>query len=70
MTHEEAHRLILTLRATHFDPTVVDAYLASAARFDRVRSRACRDLTHPKCMNLEKMARDYMTEQGYSRLAA
>ncbi len=70
MTHAEAHDLILSLRGTHFDPAVVDAYLACAERFDRVRSRACRDLTHPRCMNLEKMARDYMKEQGYPRLAA
>ena len=70
MPHAETHGLILSLRGTHFDPAVVDAYLACADRFDRVRGRACRDLTHPEAMNLEKLARDYMNEQGYPRLAA
>lgn len=68
MSHEEAHRLILTLRGSHFDPSVVEAYLATAARFDRIRSRAGR--TIPKPVNLERMAREFMVEQGYPCVAA
>ncbi len=68
MTHEEAHRLILSLRGSHFDPAVVEAYLTCAPRFDRIRSRAGRDT--PKPINLEKMAREFMVEQGYPRMAA
>ncbi|MCH8509301.1 MAG: HD domain-containing protein [Phycisphaerales bacterium] len=70
MTHAETHELILSLRGTHFDPAVVDAYLACADRFDRVRGRACRDLTHPGSESLESMAREFMAEQDGLRLAA
>lgn len=70
MPHAETHALIRSLRGTHFDPAVVDAYLACADRFDRVRGRACRDLTHPGSENLESMARGFMAEQSGLRLAA
>jgi putative two-component system response regulator len=70
MTHHEAHDLILSLRATHFDPSVVDAYLRCTEAFDEIRGRACADLTLAKPINLEQMARNFMEEQGEILLAA
>ncbi len=70
MSHAEAHGLILSLRATHFDPAVVDAYVACAEEFDLVRSRACRELTHPRADAPGEMARRFMQEHGTLMLAA
>jgi len=36
MTHEEATRLITEGRATHFDPDIVDAFLANHQRFQTI----------------------------------
>ncbi len=67
MTHAEAHDLIGSLRGTHFDPAVVDAYLACAPRFDAVRGRARRDLDDTRRIGV--MARAFMSDQA-STLAA
>ena len=39
MAHEKACELICDLRATHFDPEVVDAFLRAKDDFDRVRNK-------------------------------
>lgn len=70
MAHHEAHDLIVSLKGTHFDPAVVDAYLRCAETFDEIRGRACAELTHAEPINLEEMARAFMDEQGGFRLAA
>jgi PAS domain S-box-containing protein len=36
-SHEKARQIILSLRGTHFDPEVVDAFMALEDRFDRIR---------------------------------
>jgi HD-GYP domain-containing protein (c-di-GMP phosphodiesterase class II) len=69
MTHAEAHDLIVSLRGTHFDPAVADAYLACADRFDAVRGHACQELVHP-ARRLEDLARDFMLERAPGRRAA
>lgn len=70
MPHAQAHELIVSLRGSHFDPAVVDAYLACESEFDAVRLRAASDLTHPTPI-LEETARRSSHEQGAgSRLAA
>lgn len=36
-SHEKARQIILNLRGSHFDPDVVDAFLAIESQFDRIR---------------------------------
>ena len=36
-SHEKARQIILNLRGSHFDPDVVDAFLALESQFDRIR---------------------------------
>lgn len=70
MTHAEAHELILSLRSSHFDPQVVEAYLDCAGEFDEIRRKAGNDVRRHEPANLESMARRFMDEQRYPRLAA
>ncbi len=70
MPHEEAHNLILSLRGSHFDPGVVDAYLACAARFDAIRRASRSEPKRRETDGIEQVARRYMAEQGYPRLVA
>lgn len=72
MSHERTHDLILSLRGTHFDPGVVDAYLACATRFDTIRRRACAELTNssPDADRLARMARAFMDENAPMPMAA
>ncbi|MCA9284138.1 MAG: HD domain-containing protein [Phycisphaerales bacterium] len=39
MSHDKATQLIVEGRGTQFDPQIVDAFLATAERFDRARAR-------------------------------
>jgi PAS domain S-box-containing protein len=41
-SHEKARRIIVSLRDSHFDPEVVDAFLALEQRFDRIREEKLR----------------------------
>jgi putative two-component system response regulator len=66
MTHEQAHDLILSLRGSHFDPEVVDAYLANASIFDRIRRRAS-DGPAPAVPHLEEIARRFLSEAAADR---
>ncbi|RMH26465.1 MAG: HD domain-containing protein [Planctomycetota bacterium] len=70
MPHEEAHNLILSLRGSHFDPQVVDAYLACAARFDAIRRSSRSEPKRGEIDGIEQVARRYMAEQGFPRLVA
>jgi response regulator RpfG family c-di-GMP phosphodiesterase len=36
-THEKSRQIIIDLKGTHFDPEVVDVFLALADEFDRIR---------------------------------
>ncbi len=36
-SHEKARQIILNLRGSHFDPDVVDAFLALESQFNRIR---------------------------------
>ena len=38
MTHEQATKIIVDSRGTHFDPVIVDAYMRLEARFSQVRT--------------------------------
>lgn len=72
MSHEETLDLIVSLRGTHFDPDVVDAFLECARRFDTIRRRACLELTQigPDVDQLARMARAFMDENAPLRIAA
>jgi putative two-component system response regulator len=37
MSHEEAKRIILGSRGSHFDPTIADAFERAHERFDAIR---------------------------------
>jgi PAS domain S-box-containing protein len=41
-SHEKARQIILNLRGNHFDPEVVDAFLALEGQFDRIREEKLR----------------------------
>jgi putative two-component system response regulator len=41
MTHEKASRIIAEGRGTHFDPDVVDAFLAAQSEFENIAARFC-----------------------------
>jgi len=41
-SHRKARRIILNLRGSHFDPEVVDAFLALEGEFDRIREERLR----------------------------
>lgn len=66
MTHAEAHNLILSQRGAHFDPAVVNAYLACAERFDEIRA-AARDRAEEPPADLEQLALRYLAETRAER---
>jgi HD-GYP domain-containing protein (c-di-GMP phosphodiesterase class II) len=72
MSHEATHDLIVSLRGTHFDPEIVDAFLDCSKRFDTIRRRACAELSQgaPDSEQLAVMARAFMDENAPLRLAA
>jgi putative two-component system response regulator len=47
MTHENASRIIAEGRGTHFDPDIVDAFLAIQSEFEKIAARFC-DGTTPR----------------------
>lgn len=70
MTHEQATNLILSQRGTHFDPAVVDAFVACSPAFDAIRSASDRATPgHPEA-ELKQTAIRYMAETHPDSTAA
>ena len=67
MSHDEAVQLIAQERGRHFDPAVVDAFLANADRFDRVRRALHPPGGHQLVPKLVALAEEYL---GPDRRAA
>ncbi len=40
-THEKSREIIISLKGSHFDPVVVDAFLANEKNFSRIRTGKC-----------------------------
>lgn len=71
MTHEQACNLIRTQRGAHFDPDVVDAFFENASEFNAIRAHNQElDVSSLQIMDLEEIARRFITEQTQVRYAA
>ena len=72
MPHQEASRLIQSLRGTHFAPDVADAFVANEGLFNRIRARVQGEAASADSFReLESSAREYLEGQGKAiRLAA
>ncbi|MEX0876591.1 MAG: HD domain-containing phosphohydrolase [Phycisphaerales bacterium] len=65
MSHEEASGLIASLRGTHFDPRVADAFFENQAEFNAIRAHnQHEDHTALKIHDLERVARRFIDEQA------
>lgn len=68
MSHEQVSRLIRSLRGTHFDPRVVDAYFANEGEFNSIRVHNQQESdTTLKIFDLEEIARRFIDEQAHVR---
>ncbi len=71
MTHEQACNLIRSQRGIHFDPDVVDAFFENASEFNAIRAHNQElDVNSLQIMDLEEIARGFITEQTQVRYAA
>jgi response regulator RpfG family c-di-GMP phosphodiesterase len=71
MSHEQACNLIRSQRGIHFDPDVVDAFFQNASEFNAIRAHNQElDVNSLQIMDLEEIARRFITEQTQVRYAA
>ena len=64
MSHEETSELIASLKGTHFDPDVVDAFFECQGEFNSIRAHNQQDdQSSLKIMQLEHVARQFIDEQ-------
>lgn len=66
MSHKEASKLIMSLKGTHFDPDVADAFIANEAEFDAIRAhhQEITDAHTIELNTLERSAKAFIEEQG------
>ncbi len=64
MSHEKACSIIEAGRGTHFDPEIVDAFVACSETFNEIRLNTNSDKPHQlHCIDIEYAARLFMDEQ-------
>lgn len=70
MSHEQTSGMIRELRGTHFDPEIVDAFIANEAEFNAIRMHNQQDSdTSIKIYELEVVARQFIQTQADIRYA-
>ena len=70
MSHEKATQIIHEGRGTHFDPEIIDAFDATSAAFESIRSNAHSTTSHQlEFIDIESAARSFMNETFYKRAA-
>ncbi len=70
MSHEKASSIISEGNGSHFDPEIVEAFVAESEAFDQIRAGANSDKPHQlQCMDIESAAREFLDEH-YNRRAA
>ncbi len=70
MSHEQTSGMIRELRGTHFDPEIVDAFIANEAEFNAIRMHNQQDSdTSIKIYELEAVARQFIQTQADIRYA-
>jgi putative two-component system response regulator len=68
MGHEETSDLICSLRGTHFDPDIIDAFMECQFEFNSIRSHNQeQDESVLKILHLENVARQFIDEQANLR---
>ncbi len=71
MSHEEASELIQSLRNTHFDPDVADAFFANQSKFNTIRAhnQECAQDSPYKFNTVEHAARQFIKDQAQRQAA-
>ena len=68
MSHEQTSNLIQSLRGSHFDPEIADAFFANEREFNAIREHNQQDDVNTlKIMGLEEIARRFIDEQASVR---